>query len=117
MIVESVEQTAKRSSQVGLDDEPTSVCGCSCPALLGKLEDGQRRLKAGEPQQFELLAGSIASYDKSSPRDVFLQVPFQKVWNIERVPNEYRITYSPEGLGQLRALSSFTFMRKWGQAG
>jgi hypothetical protein len=41
-------------------------------ALLGKLEKAQRRLKAREPQLFELLAGSIASYDmtKSSPRGV-----------------------------------------------
>ena len=76
-------------------------------ALLAKLEDAQRRLKAGEFQSFELLAGSIASYDmtKSSPRDVFLRVPFQKVWDIKRVPNEYRHTYSlaysPNGLGQL----------------
>ena len=76
-------------------------------ALLGKLEDAQLRLKSGEPQYFELLAGSIASYEmtKSSPRDVFLRLPFQKVWNIERVPNEYRRTYSlaysPNGLGQL----------------
>ena len=76
-------------------------------ALLAKLEDAQRRLKAGDLQSFELLAGSIASYDmtKSSPRDVFLRVPFQKVWDIKRVPNEYRHTYSlaysPNGLGQL----------------
>ena len=42
---------------------------------------------------------------KSSPRDVFLKTPFQKVWNLERVPNEYRLTYllaySPDGPGQL----------------
>ena len=78
-------------------------------ALLAKLEDTQRRLKAGEPQYFELLAGSIASFDmtKSSPRDVFLQVPFEKVWNIERIPSDnrswqpYKLSYSPHGLGQL----------------
>jgi hypothetical protein len=77
--------------------------------LLGKLEDAQRRLKAGEPQYFELLAGSIASYDmiKSSPRDVFLQVPFNQVWNIERVRTDnrlwqpYRLAYSPNGLGRI----------------
>ena len=63
-------------------------------ALLAKLEDAQRLLKAGEFQSFELLAGSIASYDmtKSSPRDEFLRVPFQKVWEIKRVPDEYRHT-------------------------
>jgi hypothetical protein len=84
----------------GLTDEEST-------ALLAKLEDAQRRLKAGEFQNFELLAGSIASYDmtKSSPREVFLRVPFQKIWNIKRVPNEYGLTYSlsyaPNGLGQL----------------
>lgn len=78
-------------------------------ALLTKLQDTQRRLKTGEPQYFELLAGSIASYEmtKSSPRAVFLQVPFEKVWDIERVPTEnrlwqpYKLAYSPDGLGQL----------------
>jgi hypothetical protein len=78
-------------------------------ALLGKLEDAQRLLKAGEPQYFELLAGSMASYDmtKLSPRDVFLDVPFQQVWDIERVQTDnpmwqpYRLAYSPNGLGQL----------------
>ena len=77
-------------------------------ALVGKLEDAQHRLKAGEPQHFELLAGSIASYEmtKSSPRDVFPQVPFKEVWDIERVRTDnrlwqpYRLAYSPEGLGQ-----------------
>ena len=78
-------------------------------ALLTKLEDAQRRLKAGEPEYFELLSGSLASYDmtSSSPRDVFLRTPFQRVWNIERVPTDnslwqpFRLTYSPDGLGML----------------
>ena len=54
------------------------------------------------------MAGSIASYEmtKSSPRDVFPQVPFKEVWDIERVRTDnrlwqpYRLAYSPEGLGQ-----------------
>ena len=78
-------------------------------ALIAKLKDAQRALKTGKPQHFELLAGSIASYDmtKSPPRDAFLQVPFQQVWNIERVRTDnrlwqpYRLSYAPNGLGQL----------------
>lgn len=78
-------------------------------ALIAKLEDAQRRMRAGEFQPFELLAGSIASYDmvKAAPRDVFLQVPFEKVWNIERGSTDnslwqpYRLAYAPNGLGQL----------------
>jgi hypothetical protein len=78
-------------------------------ALISKLDDAQRRLRAGEFQSFELLAGSVASYDmaKVSPRDAFLQVPFGNVWNIERVRTDnrlwqpYRLAYAPNGLGQL----------------
>ena len=78
-------------------------------ALIAKLKNAQRQLKAGEFQSFELLAGSIASYDKAkvSPRDAFLQVPFEKVWNIERVRTDnrlwqpYRLAYAPSGLGRL----------------
>ena len=78
-------------------------------ALLAKLEDAQRRLKAGQFQPFELLAGSIASYDetKVTPREAFLKVPFQQVWNIERVGTDnpgwqpYKLAYAPNGLGQL----------------
>src|SRR4030095_854306 len=78
-------------------------------ALIAKLEDAQRRLKAGEPQSFEVLAGSIASYEmtNSPPRGAFLQVPFKEVWNIERVRTDnrlwqpYRLAYAPNGLGQL----------------
>lgn len=76
--------------------------------LLTKLEEAQRRLKAGEFQVFELLAGSIASYEqtKASPRGVFLEIPFQKVWSIERVNSDnrlwqpFRLAYSPDGMGQ-----------------
>ena len=77
--------------------------------LLSKLEEAQRALRAGEPLYFELLAGSIASYEmtKSSPREVFLGVPFRKIWQIERVgPVEklnqrYRLSYAPNGLGNV----------------
>ena len=78
-------------------------------ALLAKLKDAQHRLKADEFLTFELLAGSIASYDKTkiSPREAFLQVPFDEVWAITRVRDDsslwrrYRLSYSPNGLGQL----------------
>ncbi len=76
--------------------------------LIAKLEDAQRLLKAGKFQSFELLAGSIASYDKTkvSPREAFLQVPFRSVWNVERVRSDnklaqpYRLAYAPDGLGK-----------------
>lgn len=77
--------------------------------LLAKLDEAQRRLKAGEFQSFELIAGSIASYPatKVSPRDAFLGVQFGKVWQIERGPTDnplwqpYKLSYAPDGLGQL----------------
>ena len=77
--------------------------------LVAKLKDAQRRLRAGEFLPFELLAGSIASYDmtKSAPREVFLRVPFDDVWVIERVRTDnrlwqpYRLAYAPNGLGEL----------------
>ena len=77
--------------------------------LIAKLEDAQRHLKAGKFEYFELLAGSISSYEKTkvSPRDAFLQVPFKSVWNIEKVRSDnklwqpYRLTYAPDGLGKL----------------
>lgn len=78
-------------------------------AVVAKLADAQRRLKAGEFQSFELLAGSIASYGmtKVSPRDVFLEVSFERAWKIERVRTDnrlwqpYRLAYAPHGGGQL----------------
>ena len=76
--------------------------------LIAKLENAQRRLKAGKFESFELLAGSIASHEKTKvpPRDAFLQVPFKSVWNVERVRSDnklwqpYRLAYVPEGLGK-----------------
>ena len=77
--------------------------------LLAKLADAQLALKAGKSQSFELLAGSIASYPTTqvSPRDAFLQVQFEEVWQIERGPRDnplwqpYKLAYAPNGLGQL----------------
>jgi hypothetical protein len=77
--------------------------------LIAKLEIAQRQLRAGKFQSFELLSGSIASYDKTkvSPREAFLQVPFRSVWEVERVRTDnelwqpYRLAYAPDGLGKL----------------
>jgi hypothetical protein len=76
--------------------------------LLAKVEEAQRRLRSGETQSFELFAGSMASHPMAnvSPRDAFLGIPFQKVWNIERLPSDnrlwqpYRLFYAPNALGQ-----------------
>jgi hypothetical protein len=78
-------------------------------ALVVKLSEAQNKLRAGEFQSFELMSGSIAGYDmiKVSPRDAFLQVSFQQVWEIERVPTDnrlwqpFKLAYAPDGLGQL----------------
>lgn len=53
-------------------------------SLLSKLGDAQRRMRLGDFQSFELLAGSIASYPETriTPRDAFLQVAFDKVWRV-----------------------------------
>mgnify|MGYP003386997037 CR=1 FL=1 len=78
-------------------------------ALIAQLEDAQRRLRAGEFQGFELLAGSIASYDMTevAPRDAFLGVRFNEVWEVKKLRTDtrlwqpYRLAYAPNGLGQL----------------
>jgi hypothetical protein len=77
--------------------------------LLAKVKEAQSRLKRGEFLPFELLAGSAASYEatKISPRETFLAVPFDEVWNIQRVRTDnrswqpFKLAYSPMGLGQL----------------
>jgi hypothetical protein len=78
-------------------------------ALVAKLGDAQRKLRAGDFQSFELMSGSVAGYEmtKVSPRDAFLRVPFQQVWEIERVPTDnrlwqpFKLAYAPDGLGKL----------------
>ena len=78
-------------------------------ALLAKVKDAQRRLKTGQFLPFELLAGSLASSEaaKISPRDAFLAVAFDKVWEIQRVRTDnrlwqpFKLAYAPKGLGQL----------------
>lgn len=78
-------------------------------ALISKLKDAQGKLRAGEFQSFQLISGSIAAYEmtKVSPRDAFLQVSFEEVWEIERVTTDnrlwqpFKLAYAPNGLGQL----------------
>ena len=78
-------------------------------ALLARAEDAQRRLRAGEFQPFELLAGAVASSEMTrvSPRDAFLEVRFDQVWDIEKRVTDnplwqpYRLAYAPDGLGRL----------------
>lgn len=77
--------------------------------LIAKLTVAQRRVRAGEFQPFELLAGATASSEttKRSPRDIFLEIAFDKVWQVRRDPASdryrqvYRLAYAPDGLGKL----------------
>ena len=77
--------------------------------LLIKLKEAQSSLKTGDMQYFELLAGSVASFEatKISPREAFLAVPFDEVWRIRRVRSDnrlwqpYKLSYAPKGLGHL----------------
>lgn len=77
-------------------------------ALVATLTEAQIKLRAGEFQSFELMSGSIAGYEmvKTSPQDAFLQVSFQQVWEITRVPTDnrlwqtFKLAYAPDGLGQ-----------------
>jgi hypothetical protein len=77
--------------------------------LLAKLKEAQSSLKKGKFQYFELLTGSVVSYEatKISPRDAFLAVPFDEVWAITRGRTDnrlwqpFKLAYAPKGLGQL----------------
>ena len=55
-------------------------------ALIDKVEEAQRRLRSGEFQPFDLVAGAVASSEmtKVSPRDAFLGIRFDEVWDIEK---------------------------------
>ncbi len=85
------------------------LSGEEATSLVSKLETAQQKLIEGEFQSFELLAGSIASYETTliSPREAFLSIRFAEVRRIKRVEtgnrlrNPYRLSYSPNGLGKL----------------
>lgn len=76
-------------------------------AILAQLKDAQQSLQEGKFESFALRSGSIASYEQTtiSPREAFLQVPFDEVWKVDRVTSTgagstYRLAYAPDGLGQ-----------------
>lgn len=77
--------------------------------LIARLKEAQSPLKLGELLPFELLAGSVASYEatKITPKDAFLSVPFDEVRRIERVRTDnplwqpHKLAYAPNGSGQL----------------
>ena len=72
-------------------------------ALLIKIKEAQSSLKRGQFQSFELLAGSVASYEATniSPREAFMAVTFDQVWRIERIRTgnvlwqPYKLAYAP----------------------
>jgi hypothetical protein len=76
-------------------------------ALIKDLQDLQRQLKNGEKVFFELLSGAPASFPETeiSPREAFLQMPFDKAIMIERArtDNRYRqpfkVIIAPHGRG------------------
>ena len=77
--------------------------------LLIKAKEAQRSITRGQFQPFELLAGSVASYEATniSPGEAFLAVRFDEVLKIERVRSDkglwqpYKLAYAPKGRGQL----------------
>jgi hypothetical protein len=72
--------------------------------LIAQLQDLQRKLRGGEAVVFELLSGAVAYYPqtKVSPRETFLEMPFEHAFIIERVPTSnrlwrpHRITIRPQ---------------------
>ncbi|MEA3389476.1 hypothetical protein [Sphingobium sp. CCH11-B1] len=113
LIIPCVQPLVGRAQTLGATPAPATrqlsgVTVEEATALIEKLEDAQRGLRTGQFQSFELLAGSIASNDqtKVSPREAFMSVPFQKIWQVQRATSDkrlrqpYRLTYFPNGLGQ-----------------
>ena len=77
--------------------------------MIERLKEAQAKLKNGEQLYFELLSGAPASdpITKVSPRDAFLQMPFDKAFIIERVNTDnllwqpHKLAYKPAGAGQM----------------
>lgn len=99
------------SAQSVVADQPQldGLTADEADSIIARLEDSQRALREGERQSFTLLSGSVAYYDQTliPPRDAFLAVPFEEVWQIKQIEGEgtpvetYRLSYAPHGLGQL----------------
>jgi hypothetical protein len=104
----SIVAQPKTSNGAPISRQLRGLDAAQANALVTSLKGAQRDLQAGKAQSFELLAGSVASYDAAriTPRDAFLQLPFDKVWDVERISaageplQEYKLAYSPEGLGK-----------------
>lgn len=58
--------------------------------LVTKLRELQDKVRKGEPTYFDLLSGSNASFKTASvsPRQAFLDMDFEKVFTVERVPTQ-----------------------------
>lgn len=92
---------------VPVERQLSGVSRDQADAVIGQLKDAQQGLREGKFERFALRSGSIASYEQTtiSPREAFLQVPFDRVWKLERVSSTgagstYRLAYAPDGLGQ-----------------
>jgi len=71
----------------------TGLTADEAHALIERLGNLQRRLRAGEPVFFRLLSGAPASYPMTnvSPRQAFLALRFQNAFSIERVRTDNRL--------------------------
>lgn len=103
----AVEQGSAASSSA--NRQLSGLDAAQANALIGRLQDAQRRLSAGEQLFFELLAGAPASYPMTEmpPRRAFLDMAFERAVIIERVPTSnrlwqpYRLVIASNGPGQL----------------
>lgn len=94
------------SSRVG--QQLVGVSTDEAEALISKVKEAQENLRRKRFQPFLLLAGSVASYDeaKIAPIDVFLDVPFDDVWEVKKVSSarkdwkSFVLSYTPQGLGK-----------------
>ena len=75
--------------------------------LIGQLGKLQTQLASGENVYFELLSGAPASYPETaiSPRQAFLEMPFDRTGWIERTSTHpqwvYKLTIQPGGNGSM----------------
>jgi hypothetical protein len=84
--------------------------------LVKKLKDLQHQLRKGEQTYFDLLSGANASFRAAnvSPREAFLDMAFEKVFIVERVPTQnklwqpirmsYRIENDPRSIWEVEVV-------------
>ena len=78
-------------------------------SIVAKLQELQKQLRSGEKVYFQLLSGAPASYPETtlSPRELFLEMPFEKTRWFERIPNgnplwkPHKLTIQLNGPGSL----------------